>query len=361
MAKKRWAFLESFYCGSHKYFLDSLIKYSTHEIIPFTLPGRHFKWRMHGGALSLANLLNESKEEFEGLIVTSLTDISLLKAHLDKKYRDLPIALYFHENQFIYPPSPRDRGPSEALDFHYPFINLTSAMVCDFLIFNSTFNKESFFRGARKLLNKMPDFNLVDSLPSLEKRAQVIPLGIEISERESAIPPSSSIPHLIWNHRLEYDKGDDLFFHLIEKLVADGVKFNISLLGLGGRSEAKRQAFKKAFPDHCLEISGLADKADYWRTLRQGTHSVSCARHEFFGLSCLESAIAGQQIFLPKKLSYPEIFGENFPYYNTEQELFEQMRSSLRGERHHPPLDSLEEKYNWREVIYSYDKIFSNS
>ncbi|MFH0916725.1 MAG: DUF3524 domain-containing protein, partial [bacterium] len=48
-----WA-LEPYFGGSHKYFLEGLERHSRHDLTLFTLPGRHWKWRMHGGALSLA-------------------------------------------------------------------------------------------------------------------------------------------------------------------------------------------------------------------------------------------------------------------------------------------------------------------
>ena len=48
-----WA-LEPFYGGSHRQFLDGLAKHSLHDFTLLTLPGRHWKWRMHGGALELA-------------------------------------------------------------------------------------------------------------------------------------------------------------------------------------------------------------------------------------------------------------------------------------------------------------------
>ncbi|MCL5942884.1 MAG: DUF3524 domain-containing protein, partial [Actinobacteria bacterium] len=53
-----WA-LEPYYGGSHRQFLEGLQAHSTHEVTALTLPGRHWKWRMHGGALSLARQARE--------------------------------------------------------------------------------------------------------------------------------------------------------------------------------------------------------------------------------------------------------------------------------------------------------------
>ena len=48
-------FIEPYYSGSHKQWIDSYKKYSKHSIDLLTLPGRYWKWRMHGGAITIAN------------------------------------------------------------------------------------------------------------------------------------------------------------------------------------------------------------------------------------------------------------------------------------------------------------------
>ncbi|MCZ7662413.1 MAG: DUF3524 domain-containing protein [Thermoleophilia bacterium] len=48
-----WA-LEAYLGGSHAHFLSGFRQHSSHQVSVLGLPGRHWKWRMHGGALSLA-------------------------------------------------------------------------------------------------------------------------------------------------------------------------------------------------------------------------------------------------------------------------------------------------------------------
>ena len=47
-------FLESFYGGSHREFVDGLVQHSRHRIDLHTLPTRFWHWRMRGAALHFA-------------------------------------------------------------------------------------------------------------------------------------------------------------------------------------------------------------------------------------------------------------------------------------------------------------------
>ena len=52
-------YVEPFYSGSHKQWIDSYQKYSTHNIQILSLPGKKWKWRMHEGLLLLQkNIIN---------------------------------------------------------------------------------------------------------------------------------------------------------------------------------------------------------------------------------------------------------------------------------------------------------------
>ena len=48
-------YIEPFYSGAHKQWIDSYKQKSAHDIEILTLPGNKWKWRMHGGAITLAN------------------------------------------------------------------------------------------------------------------------------------------------------------------------------------------------------------------------------------------------------------------------------------------------------------------
>ncbi len=47
--------LEPFFSGSHRQWAEGYQRHSRHEVEILSLKGRHWKWRMFGGAVSLAN------------------------------------------------------------------------------------------------------------------------------------------------------------------------------------------------------------------------------------------------------------------------------------------------------------------
>ena len=51
--------IEPYFTGSHKKWAQEFQKHSKHDIDFLTLPGRYWKWRMHGGAITLAQKFND--------------------------------------------------------------------------------------------------------------------------------------------------------------------------------------------------------------------------------------------------------------------------------------------------------------
>jgi hypothetical protein len=95
----RVALLESFYTGSHKRWADGLAEHSNIDIQLVTLPGAHWKWRMHGSAVTFARVLLAFPERPDALLVSDLTDVAALRGLLACEGMNLPVAVYFHENQ----------------------------------------------------------------------------------------------------------------------------------------------------------------------------------------------------------------------------------------------------------------------
>ena len=106
------ALIEAFFTGSHKRWAEVLQHFSLCQIDIFSLKGNYWKWRMHGGAISLAYQFLEIGEEYDLILATDMMDLALFKSLISEKYNDTPIALYFHENQFAYPKSGRESESS---------------------------------------------------------------------------------------------------------------------------------------------------------------------------------------------------------------------------------------------------------
>ena len=57
------ALVEAFFTGSHKRWAEELQQISLRQIDIFSLKGNYWKWRMHGGAISLAKKLDLEKSK----------------------------------------------------------------------------------------------------------------------------------------------------------------------------------------------------------------------------------------------------------------------------------------------------------
>ena len=88
------ALVEAFNGGSHATWLAGLVQNSRHKITAFTLPGRFWKWRMHGGAITLAEQLNASKLQFDAILCSEMMDLGLFKSLLQESYQKIPLFLY---------------------------------------------------------------------------------------------------------------------------------------------------------------------------------------------------------------------------------------------------------------------------
>ena len=76
--------IEPFLTGSHQSWAEGLQRHSQHEIRIFGLPGRYWKWRMHGGAVSLANKtlehMSDSNEQPDLVLATDMLDVATFRA-----------------------------------------------------------------------------------------------------------------------------------------------------------------------------------------------------------------------------------------------------------------------------------------
>ncbi len=301
------AFLEPYYGGSHKSFADSVIKRFPDEFMLFTLPPRHWKWRMHGSAVTFAEQVIATAIEFSEIFVTSLTDLALLKSLLGSRLPKCRYTIYFHENQLSYPWSDIDKGPEERKDMHYGFLNFTSALTADRVVFNSEFNKDSFFSNLAPFLRSFPDCRVDKRIDEILKKSEVIYPGIEPVPEFERI--GNEVAVILWNHRWEYDKNPDEFFLALFKLKEKGIEFKLAVAG-----EEKVRApeifgvAKEKLKNEIISFGYLENREEYIKLLEKSDIIPVTSNHEFFGISVLEASSAGVIPLLPKRLSYPELF-----------------------------------------------------
>jgi glycosyltransferase involved in cell wall biosynthesis len=365
--------LEPWYGGSHRHFFDDLAHHSRHAFRPVTMAARYWKWRMQGGAVTLAQKAAEAAEAGfapDLVFASDMVNLPALLALTRDRLARVPVVLYFHENQLTYP-----LREGEPRDYTYAYINYLSALAADRVVFNSRFHHDTFFAALPDLLRRFPDYTHLDTLRRLRDKATVIHLGLDLEGHDrhaadAARARDAGPPIVLWNHRWEHDKNPEAFFRLMNRLDDAGVRFRLILAG--ERFEEQPPAFERAFQryaERILHYGYAEDFAEYSRLLHRADIVVSTARHEFFGIAMLEAIYCGCHPLLPNRLTYPELIPERLHrpllhapvLYEDEEQLFEILRRLLRGDDQPLPTSVLREipaHLAWPEQAPRFDALF---
>ena len=187
--KKHILLVEPYYGGSHKAFLLGLQAHVGLQFTLLTLPARKWKMRMQVAAPWFAEQvlrLQQKGLRFDAILCSTFIDVAVLRSLLAGKGLHLPLAVYFHENQFAYPGQIRDPAYHQ-----FTNINWTTALVADKIFFNSQFNFDSFLSGIELFLNKVTDVDLRSTLEQIREKSVILYPGIDCSFIDQAQVPQS--------------------------------------------------------------------------------------------------------------------------------------------------------------------------
>lgn len=309
--------LEPFMVGSHAAWAKEYAAHSQHDVKILGLAGKYWKWRMHGGAVSLAREFLAAGYRPDLLLATDMLDLTTFLALTREVTADIPVALYFHENQLSYPWSPDDADPGLQRDAHYCFINYSSALAADILLFNSDYHREDFLAELPGFLKAFPDYNELETVTQIAAKSCTLHVGLDlqrfdqyrfVEERQSGCPPL-----IFWNHRWEYDKNPEQFFHALYVLQEQGVAFELAVLGESYQkqpavfAEAQQRLSKQIV--HWGYVESFSEYAKWlWRADILPVTSI----HDFFGISVVEAIHCRCHPLLPKRLAYPEHLAVEF-------------------------------------------------
>ena len=176
----RIVLIEPFLTGSHAAWAKEYARYSRHRIEILSLGGQHWKWRMHGGAVTLARRFLQSEFRPDLILATDMLDLTTFLSLTRSRTAAVPVALYFHENQIAYPWSPQDRDVSQGRDHHYGFINYSSALAADGVFFNSRYHRSRFFEQLPRFLKQFPDHRELETVSLIRRKSRVLPLGVDL-------------------------------------------------------------------------------------------------------------------------------------------------------------------------------------
>ncbi len=354
---------EPFLTGSHDAWSREYSERSAHEIFLLGLEGRHWKWRMHGGAVTLARRFLEGSFEPDLILASDMLDLTTFLALTGSRTAGVRTALYFHENQITYPWSEEDPDTSAERDAHYGFINFASALAADAVFFNSRYHMDSFLEGLGPFLEGFPDHNGLDAVKEIEAKSQVLHLGVDLQrfdEFNSMKDPSHS-PLILWNHRWEYDKNPEEFFGALFKLEEEGVDFRVALLGERfSKSPPVFDEAQKRLGKSIVHSGYVDDFREYARWLWRADILPVTSIHDFFGRSVVEAVYCNCYPLLPKRLAYPEHIPEDRHdefFYDDFDDLVSMLRRLVMniGEIRRIHVSEFVERYDWGIMVPLYD------
>ena len=363
--------IEPFFTGSHAAWATEYAQHSEHNVDILSLSGNYWKWRMHGGAVTLERKLLASDAVPDLLLVTDMLDLTTFLALTRHKTASLPVVIYFHENQLCYPWSPKDRDILQKREHHYGFINYSSALAADLVVFNSTYHQKVFFDELPRFLKQFPDCNELGTVATIRGKSRVLPLGVDFQKfqnlelQQQRKEHRDHAPLILWNHRWEYDKNPDEFFQALFVLNEQGLDFRVAILG---------ESFRQNYPIFETARMKLGNKVvhygyaeeflEYAQWLHRADIVPVTSHHDFFGASLVEALYCGCYPLLPKRLTYPELVPyKEYPelFYDDFQELIEKLTWSL----HNIETIRLQnfrhciEQYSWQNMAPEYDMVLS--
>ena len=295
--------LEPWFGGSHRVWAEGYAAHSAHELQLLTLPAQFWKWRMQGGAVTLARWMRERALRPDVALASGMMNLATLRALLPQAP---PLALYLHENQLTYPQGARQRH-----GWQYGFVNYVSALAADRVFFNSHWHREVFLDALPRMLRHFGDHNEEGSVAGIRAKSTVLEPGMDLRRLDRLRPATrkrDGPPLILWNHRWDEDKNPVLFFDALRSLAADGVPFRVALAGANVRRvPAEFEAAREQLGERVVHFGYIEDEEAYARLLWEADYVVSTAQQDFFGMAVVEAIYCGCVPVLPQRLNYPQL------------------------------------------------------
>ncbi|WP_240695833.1 DUF3524 domain-containing protein [Candidatus Chloroploca sp. Khr17] len=361
----RILWLDPFHGGSHAAVAAGYAARSAHQVTLLTLTtSGGWRWRMRGGALTLARMVRERAERPDLIIASDMLDLATFRALTADLLGGVPALVYFHENQLTYP-----LPPGRQRDLSFAWINYTSALVADRLLFNSAFHQRELLGALPGLVRRYHDCHELELVNQLATKSSVLAPGIDLAslEQRDALWTPPGPPILLWNSRWDYDKQPELFFAALEILAARRVAFR--LIVAGEHIDPRAPLFlaaRERWANHLLHWGYAPDRASYARLLHQADLVVSTAAQEFFGIGVIEALACGCEPVLPDYLNYPDLLPRL--WHNTclydhrggAAALAVALEAALArvGAIPRATWQALASPYDWQQMAPLYDRIF---
>lgn len=349
--------IEPYYGGSHKAWTDGYHRNSRHTVDLLTLPAQFWKWRMQGGAITLARQFETLSQKPDVILASGMFNVASFMALTREHLGSTPVGVYFHETQLTYPQNSRqDHG------WRYAFINYVSAMAADQVYFNSQYHLDTFFDNLPRMLKHFGDYNELETIESLKRKSSVLPLGLDLKRYDvfSTSHSADRTPLILWNHRWEEDKNPTLFFQSLYNLADLGVDFQVAIVGEQTRHNTPEfDQARERLGQRVVQFGYVESFEAYARLLWEADYVVSSAYQDFFGGAVAEAIYCNCTPILPERLNYPNLIPPEYRkicLYPGDA-LATRLKRHLRGDFdvHTAPLRAHIEQFDWSSLVKRYD------
>jgi glycosyltransferase involved in cell wall biosynthesis len=278
-----------------------------------------------------------------------------------------------HENQLTYPLS-----PDETFDPYFGFTNVLSCLSAEMVAFNSDFHRREFMQHLPAILPRLPDYDPKWVIETIESRTEVLSIGLDVATLGAPAlrpprhvphlsdPQLPHVPHILWNHRWEFDKRPERFFEALDRLAARGVAFVADVLGESfARWPPVFDTAREALGTRLGHFGFLASRAEYVAALRAADIVVSTANQEFFGISMAEAVLCGAHPVAPDGLVYADLYAgpcEHLHLYRDDDDLTTLLQRLLTDPPgpHDCPIPSRYRAFAWEHVAPRFDARFES-
>lgn len=352
-------YAESHYDGAHQDWIDSYRARSAHQFSLLTMPGGDWRWRLHGGALHLANQYLARRPDLPSvdlLLINGMVSAPLFLAQTRPYLDQIPTALYIQENQLNYP----------ATDYQWQngaVVQALSAYTVDLVAFNGPYLKQDFLTSLADFAQERDYTD--DLVERVSARSVVLRRGIDLVGRFGQPEPRPA-PHkpltFLWSHRWAYEKGVTDFAAALRQLHAEGLDFQVILAGDPWQNAPLRDALATELGQKVVGV-GLLKGADYAAALRRADVMVACSLNEPLGVSMLEALYMGCFPLLPKRGSFPIMLPQqhhDLLYDGTQADLIARMRALILNpsRAYRAGLTEIAAAHDWSQVTSEYDQTF---
>jgi len=353
--------VEPYFGGSHRAWAEGYASHTVHDVSLLTHPARFWKWRMQGGAVTLAEQARELPRRPDLILASDMLNVPAFLALTRDVFHGVPTLLYCHENQLTYPVP-----PGEKRDLTYGMINWLSMLAVDEVYFNSQYHRDDWFGALPNMLKHFPDQSHLHRVDEVRRKSRVLPVGCDLRrlDGDGPVHDVEAPPLILWNQRWEYDKQPELLFEALYELADAGVAFRVALAGKSHRQSAPEfEEARRRLGGRVVHF-GFAEEGAYASLLRRADVVVSTAIHEFFGVSMVEAVYARCFPVLPRRLSYPELIPKEHHaacLYSGFEGLLRRLRWAVEhvqdARRIAELLRTSVRRFDWRILAPTYDEI----